>query len=122
MGITDPFLARLPGKGFPGHYVRLLPQGYKEYIEEIYVSLPNKELDRFYYEVRLLSEEEIWTKQRWKVILDFTFLGNGNFKNRYPFVLKEYRNTLYGLPFMNWKDEDLAQKLIREYFESYTSM
>ncbi|WP_025182326.1 hypothetical protein [Leptospira kirschneri] len=116
LGITDPFLARLPGKGFPGHYVRLLPQGYKEYIEEIYVSLPNKELDRFYYEVRLLSEEEIWTKQRWKVILDFTFLGNGNFKNRYPFVLKEYRNTLYGFPFMNWKDEDLAQELIREYF------
>ncbi|UOG39848.1 hypothetical protein MAL08_18120 [Leptospira noguchii] len=122
LGITDPFLARLPGKGFPGHYVRLLPQGYKEYIEEISVSLPNKELDRFYYEVRLLSEEEIWTKQRWKVILDFTFLGNGNFKTRYPFVLKEYRNTLYGFPFMNWKDEDLTQKLIREYFESSTSM
>ncbi|EMO90429.1 putative membrane protein [Leptospira noguchii str. 2001034031] len=122
LGITDPFLARLPGKGFPGHYVRLLPQGYKEYIEEISVSLPNKELDRFYYEVRLLSEEEIWTKQRWKVILDFTFLGNGNFKTRYPFVLKEYRNTLYGFPFMNWKDEDLTQKLIREYFGSSTSM
>ncbi|MCH1913908.1 hypothetical protein L9Z41_19030 [Leptospira noguchii] len=122
LGITDPFLARLPGKGFPGHYVRLLPQGYKEYIEEISVSLPNKELDRFYYEVRLLSEEEIWTKQRWKVILDFTFLGNGNFKTRYPFVLKEYRNTLYGFPFMNWKDEDLIQKLIREYFGSSTSM
>lgn len=122
LGITDPFLARLPGKGFPGHYVRLLPQGYKEYIEEISVSLPNKELDRFYYEVRLLSEEEIWTKQRWKVILDFTFLGNGNFKTRYPFVLKEYRNTLYGFPFVNWKDEDLTQKLIREYFESSTSM
>ncbi|UID85316.1 hypothetical protein J9305_18845 [Leptospira interrogans] len=122
LGITDPLLARLPGKGFPGHYVRLLPQGYKEYIEEISVSLPNKELDRFYYEVRLLSEEEIWTKQRWKVILDFTFLGNGNFKTRYPFVLKEYRNTLYGLPFVNWKDENLVQKLVREYFESYTSM
>ncbi|EMJ91659.1 hypothetical protein [Leptospira alstonii] len=122
LGITDPFLSRLPGKGFPGHYVRLLPQGYKEYIEETTASLPNKELDRFYYEVRLLSEEEIWVQERWKTILDFTLLGAGNFKTRfptgfqYPFALNAYRNTLYGIPFANWKDEDLTKELVLEYF------
>ncbi|EMO11978.1 hypothetical protein LEP1GSC137_0870 [Leptospira borgpetersenii str. Noumea 25] len=84
LGITDPFLARLPGKGFPGHYIRLLPQGYKKYIEETTVSLSNPELDRFFYEIRLLSEEDIWTKERWKVIVDFTFFGAGNFKTRFP--------------------------------------
>ncbi|WP_078125214.1 hypothetical protein [Leptospira alexanderi] len=127
LGITDPFLARLPGKGFPGHYIRLLPQGYKEYIEETVVSLSNPELDRFYYEIRLLSEEDIWTKERWKVIADFTFFGAGNFKTRfpkgffYPFDLDTYRTTLYGLPFKNWKDEDLKLKLSQEYFGSQSS-
>ncbi|WP_078128884.1 hypothetical protein [Leptospira alexanderi] len=127
LGITDPFLARLPGKGFPGHYIRLLPQGCKEYIEETVVSLSNPELDRFYYEIRLLSEEDIWTKERWKVIADFTFFGAGNFKTRfpkgffYPFDLDTYRTTLYGLPFKNWKDEDLKLKLSQEYFGSQSS-
>ncbi|EKR65663.1 putative membrane protein [Leptospira weilii str. 2006001853] len=127
LGITDPFLARLPGKGFPGHYVRLLPLGYKEYIEETVVSLSNPELDHFYYEIRLLSEEEIWTKERWKVIADFTFFGAGNFKTRfpkgffYPFDLDTYRTTLYGLPFKNWKDENLKLKLSQEYFEAQSS-
>lgn len=124
LGITDPFLARLPGKGFPGHYVRLLPQGYKEYIEETAASLPNPLLDHFYYEVRLLSEEELWTKQRWATILSFAFLGKGNFKAvaetekgfYYPFDLKAYRNTLYGFPYANKNDEELKQLLIREYF------
>ncbi|AXR63326.1 hypothetical protein [Leptospira mayottensis] len=127
LGITDPFLARLPGKGFPGHYIRLLPQGYKEYIEETVVSLSNPELDRFYYEIRLLSEEDIWTKERWKVIVDFTFFGAGNFKTRfpkgffYPFDLDTYRITLYGLPFKNWKDKDLKLKLSQEYFGSQST-
>ncbi|ABJ75172.1 hypothetical protein [Leptospira borgpetersenii] len=122
LGITDPFLARLPGKGFPGHYIRLLPQGYKKYIEETAVSLSNPELDRFFYEIRLLSEEDIWTKERWKVIVDFTFFGAGNFKTRFPkgffyaFDLDTYRITLYGLPFKNWKDEDLKSMLSQEYF------
>ncbi|EMO33472.1 putative membrane protein [Leptospira santarosai str. HAI821] len=122
LGVTDPFLARLPGKGFPGHYIRLLPRDYKEYIEEIVVSLSDPELDRFYYEIRLLSEGDIWTKERWKVIVDFTFFGSGDFKTRFPkgfsysFDLETYRSTLYGLPFRSWKDEDLKSKLSREYF------
>ncbi|EMY77720.1 putative membrane protein [Leptospira weilii serovar Ranarum str. ICFT] len=135
LGITDPFLARLPGKGFPGHYVRLLPRGYQESIAETIASFrdqesiakktasfPNRELDRFYYEVRLLSEGEIWSRERWRTIFNFTFLGEGNFKTRfpagfqYPFVLNVYRNTLYGIPYTNWKDEDLTKELVREYF------
>ncbi|TGL92957.1 hypothetical protein EHQ76_19350 [Leptospira barantonii] len=124
LGITDPFLARLPGKGFPGHYVRLLPSGYREYIEEISASLPNPLLDRFYYEVRLLSEEELWTNERWVTIFNFTFLGKGNFRAvaesengfYYPFDLEAYRNTLYGFPYANMKDDELSKLLIREYF------
>ncbi|AOP33181.1 hypothetical protein A0128_04515 [Leptospira tipperaryensis] len=122
LGITDPFLARLPGKGFPGHYIRLLPEGYKEYVEESASVLGSSELDRLYYEVRLLSEEELWSGERWKVVFDFMFLGRGNFKKRfiegfrYPFVVEAYLNTLYGIPFTNWKEEDVEEYLNREYF------
>ncbi|MCG6192500.1 hypothetical protein LFX25_04525 [Leptospira sp. FAT2] len=122
LGITDPFLARLPGKGFPGHYIRLLPQGYKEYVEETAASLPNAELDRLYYEVRLLSEEDLWTRERWKTIFDFALFGKGNFKTRfpagfsYPFVSESYRKTLYGIPFSNMNDEELNKRLAGEYF------
>ncbi|PJZ51785.1 hypothetical protein [Leptospira adleri] len=122
LGITDPFLARLPGKGFPGHYIRLLPRGYKEYIEETASVLENSELDRFYYEVRLLSEEEIWTRERWKIVFDFMFFGRGNFKTRfaedfrYPFAVDAYRKTLYGLSYADWKKEDVEKQLDREYF------
>ncbi|MDV6237299.1 hypothetical protein CH379_016825 [Leptospira ellisii] len=122
LGITDPFLARLPGKGFPGHYMRLLPEGYKEFIEETSSSLSDPELDRFYYEVRSLSEEDIWTGERWRSIFDFSFRGRGNFKTRfpenfrYPFVLKAYRNSLYGIPFAGVGDEEMKRRLESEYF------
>lgn len=122
LGITDPFLARLPGKGFPGHYIRLLPSGYKEYIEETVSALENSELDRFYYEVRMLSEEEIWTGERWKIVFDFMFFGRGNFKIRfaegfrYPFEVDVYLKTLYGLSYTAWKKEDVEEHLNREYF------
>ncbi len=122
LGITDPFLARLPGRGFPGHYIRLLPEGYKEYIQETVSALESPELDRFYYEIRMLSEEEIWTRERWKIIFDFSLFGRGNFKKRfpegfrYPFVLEAYRRTLYGIPFANWKVEDVEVELNRKYF------
>lgn len=124
LGITDPLLARLPGKGFPGHYVRLLPAGYKEYIEETAASIVEPDLDHFYYEVRLLSEEEIWTKERWKTIFGFAFLYHGNIRAvmesskafYYPFDLNAYRNTLYGFPYADMKDEDLKARLDHEYF------
>ncbi|MBM9579041.1 hypothetical protein JWG45_17985 [Leptospira sp. 201903070] len=122
LGITDPFLARLPGKGFPGHYIRLLPKGYEEYLGETVSALESSDLDRFYYETRLLSEEEIWTRERWRTIFDFMFLGSGNFKKRfpknfrYPFVVEKYLKTLYGLPYANWKKEDVEKFLDREYF------
>ncbi|XDD51078.1 hypothetical protein AB3N59_04675 [Leptospira sp. WS92.C1] len=122
LGITDPFLARLPGKGFPGHYIRLLPKGYKEFLEETASVLPSPEMDRFYYEIRMLTEGEIGSRERWKIILDFLIFGKGNFKTRfetgfrYAYVIDEYRKTLYGIPFENWKKEDVEAALIREYF------
>ncbi|TGK34462.1 hypothetical protein EHQ12_01360 [Leptospira gomenensis] len=122
LGITDPFLARLPGKGFPGHYIRLLPEGYKEFIEETSSSLSDPDLDRFFYEIRLLSEEDLWTEERFAAIFDFSFRGRGNFLTRfpkgfrYPFVLEVYRSSLYGIPFVGTTDAELRKRLESEYF------
>ncbi|MBM9499097.1 hypothetical protein JWG44_02365 [Leptospira sp. 201903071] len=127
LGITDPFLARLPGKGFPGHYIRLLPKGYKEYVEETVSVLESSELDRFYYEIRMLSEEEIWSRERWEIVFDFMFLGRGNFRKRFPedlrysFVVEAYLKTLYGIHYTTWKKEDVEEELNRQYFGSKKS-
>ncbi|PJZ69634.1 hypothetical protein CH373_09015 [Leptospira perolatii] len=123
LALTDPFLSRLPGRGFPGHYLRLVPKGYKEVISEVRDNLEDADLDRFLYETRLLSEGELFTWERCLVSFSFLFTRNGNYKSRlgnrsYSFDMSLFRETIYGLPFKNFSDQKVIIEQNKYYFSN----
>jgi len=67
-GITDPLLARLPGKfRGPGHIWRRPPAGYARAVVGA-GELDDPNLDAYWRELALIVRGPIWSRQRWRAI------------------------------------------------------
>ena len=69
--LTDPFLARLPPKpGWRvGHYERLIPAEYAESRRTGRNLIADPDLHSLYDEIERLTRADIWSRERWSVIL-----------------------------------------------------
>ncbi|MEW6535292.1 MAG: hypothetical protein AB1454_06680 [Candidatus Auribacterota bacterium] len=71
--LTDPFLARLPGKyrdkWRAGHFDRFIPDGYIETRTTGINTIHDKILSRFYDRLLIITQGDIFSKQRFKEIV-----------------------------------------------------
>lgn len=88
-GLGDPLLARLPltnaneapifrhkldelGRFWrPGHLRRSLPAGYRRSLESNENRIQDPALARYYGAIRVLTRAPIWSRERWRVLVDF---------------------------------------------------
>jgi arabinofuranosyltransferase len=73
LGLGDPLLARMPAAlrddWRPGHYLRAIPNGYRETIERGGVNyIRDKELARYYDKLFLVTRGRLWDAERWVAI------------------------------------------------------
>ena len=69
-GLGDALLARLPAE-VPwriGHFVRRVPEGYRETIELGPNAIGDQGVKAYYERLRLITEGPIWTRERWRTI------------------------------------------------------
>ena len=75
MGITDPLLARLPAyvddNWAPGHYARIMPDGYIESHLYDYNLISDQNLATYYDKLRTVVSGPLWTADRWLQIWRF---------------------------------------------------
>lgn len=74
LGLTDPFLARLPSMPDwrPGHYGRILPEGYRERRIDGTTPLADPDLDAYYGHLEVLTRQTpLWSAGRLATILKF---------------------------------------------------
>ena len=96
-GLADPLLARLPARFDPhwrvGHYLRFLPAGYLDRLENGDLgALEDRELARYDGLLRQVTSGPLWSLERLRIALDFAF---GRFEHlidreayRYPLLCK----------------------------------
>lgn len=69
LGITDPLLARLPAYAnrnwAPGHYTRIVPEGYIESHLYGYNLIADQHLASYYDKLRTVISGPLWTADRW---------------------------------------------------------
>ena len=70
LGITDPLLSRLPAHGdwAPGHYPRIMPDGYIETYLYGYNLIADKKLAAYYDKLCTVISGPLWTTERWLTI------------------------------------------------------
>lgn len=75
LGLCDPLLARLPAmKGRPfyvAHYKRAIPKGYTDAVKNGTLGTMDKNLARYYDKLRLITQGDIWDKERLATIIRF---------------------------------------------------
>lgn len=74
LALTDPFLARLPSMPDwrPGHYGRVLPEGYRERRIDGTTPLKDPDLDAYYGHLEVLVQQTpLWSTERLATILKF---------------------------------------------------
>ncbi len=73
LGLTDPFLARLPARYDPdwrvGHYRRVVPRGYGAAADTDAITLDDPELQALYDTLALVHRGPLWSKERWQAIV-----------------------------------------------------
>jgi arabinofuranosyltransferase len=70
-GLGDPLMARLPAEA-PwriGHFVRRPPAGYIESLETGVNKIADPAMGQYYEKLRLITEGPIWSRARWRAIL-----------------------------------------------------
>jgi arabinofuranosyltransferase len=71
-GLSDPLLARLPcleaPDRRPGHYERVLPEGYLRSVRQDTNALADPALHTLYGDLCLLTRGPLWTRARWAAI------------------------------------------------------
>jgi arabinofuranosyltransferase len=75
-GLGDAFLSRLVpiyANFRPGHYERLIPAGYSESLRENKNILQNAAIKPLLDDIMLITRGEIFSKERFRAILDVTF-------------------------------------------------
>lgn len=74
LALSDPLLARLPAMQAQtfrmGHHARHIPEGYLETLLTGKNMLQDPNLALFYDKMRLITQGPLFTKERWKAILD----------------------------------------------------
>lgn len=93
VGLSNVLLARLPyenillGQSFnrfrPGHVTRIIPDGYIESVKTNSNKIKDKYLNDYYDKVIILTRSPIFSKERFKVILNFN-LG------KYDYLINKY--------------------------------
>lgn len=72
LGITDPLLARLPAYAnnnwSPGHFERILPEGYLETLLYGANVISDRKLGLLHDKLTLITQGPIWTLERWQAI------------------------------------------------------
>jgi arabinofuranosyltransferase len=80
LGITDPLLARLPAyvdaDWAPGHYARIMPEGYIESHLYGYNLIADEGLATYYDKLRTVISGPLWTADRW---LEIWRLNTGHY-------------------------------------------
>lgn len=70
LALSDPFLARLPSEG-PwriGHFLRRLPEGYRESVASGRNRLEDRKYDRLYDDVALVTRGNLWDRRRFEAM------------------------------------------------------
>jgi arabinofuranosyltransferase len=70
--LADPLLARLPAiyndQWRPGHFRRMIPDGYRESVESGENRVADPGLSRYYDRIRLVTRGTLWSSERWRAI------------------------------------------------------
>lgn len=70
--LADPLLARIPAlvthDRRPGHYERVLPEGYVHSVRKDTNALVDPALHALYADLRLITQGPIWSKARWEAM------------------------------------------------------
>lgn len=71
LALADPLLARLPAQPLwrVGHYPRRLPAGYLESVRTAQEHIEDPGIRAFHQKLRILTEAELWSLERLRVIL-----------------------------------------------------
>lgn len=87
LALGDALLARLPaderGGFFVGHYRRNLPKGYMEYVREGKLDEMDANLAEYVKKLRLITEGDLWSRERFLVILRFNLGEYDHYKHDY---------------------------------------
>lgn len=77
MGLADPLLARMPARAdrgfYVGHYRRRIPRGYVQAVQTGSLENMEKNLAAYYSRLRLITQGDLWDRQRLMTILRFNF-------------------------------------------------
>ena len=84
-GLGDPLVARLPAMApwRMGHFERRVPEGYLESIRTRTNAIADLEVAAYYEKLRIITEEPIWSRRRFRTIVDMNF-------GRYDHLIRDY--------------------------------
>lgn len=87
LALVDPLLARLTPmdakNAKPGHYERLIPEGYFESVKNDQNRIQNKSLSEYYEKIRIITRGPILSWERFVIIWQINM-------GYYDYLLKEY--------------------------------
>lgn len=87
LGLSDPLIARLPmpvqGSFRPGHFFRLIPDGYVASVEHDANLITDPDLREYYESLRMITRGSLWSFDRLMVILDFQLGGYDAYLDAY---------------------------------------
>ena len=87
LGLTDPLLSRLPAIEerlfYVGHYKRSIPGGYVEAVRSGDVSQMEPSLARYYEKLKLITQGDLWDKERLSTLIAFNMGQYEHWKNAY---------------------------------------
>jgi arabinofuranosyltransferase len=99
-GLCEPLLARIPAAPNQrvGHYIRLVPDGYKETIETGVNVISNPALKQYYDKLNLIVRGKIFDPERIKTIFEMN-LG------KYDYLMDEYVQSVEYQQYLNCINE-----------------
>ncbi len=87
LALTDAFLARLPAQStrafYVGHYKRRIPKGYMDAVQYGITSGMHPSIRRYYEKLTLITQGDVWDKERIITIIRFNFGQYEHYKLAY---------------------------------------